>query len=90
LRSHSRLPPGYDRGMDENDSQRARIDKYWRRALPFAMLGLAICQLLGWIEAGFMFAAIYLIIFLDIVRMGIRWLNRRDHSRTAKRPPDAP
>lgn len=77
-------------GMDENDSKRKKIDRYWNWAQLLALIALIILQQIDLIDPFMSLWIIGLISVLGILRDIPWWLNRRDHSRTAKRPPDPP
>jgi hypothetical protein len=78
--------------MDSHDRETAAFDKYWDRSCQIAYAGIFVLAIVCHkaIVPVWLSAVIILIAFLDVLRIAIRWLNRRDDPHDAKRPPDAP
>jgi hypothetical protein len=80
--------------MDKpTDRQQAAFDRYWYWTIRLAALVIAIWvarDLNNIVHLEQAVAALLLIHFLDRLKAGLRWLNRRHDPHYAKPPPDAP
>jgi hypothetical protein len=72
--------------------QLAAFDRYWWWIVRVAVAGMVVWTVLDrkGIDPNIPLAIMAVIFFLDFVLKFVRWLNRRDDHRLAKRPPDAP